>query len=557
MENDNLFIDLDKQFEQMILAAVEDSFITSKQVSVIADTISLNDPTHNVKIPSIALPVAYYRKQDGKTEQSTITGKDFYPSTAGFECTKLLIVNNDRTVISTISADPTKKSSLIKECLLKSYLSSYSLPNKSTMYAILKANEKTYNSWDAVVKPMYKSKYMKPLFAWYVCKNGLVSNELSVTEDQPAQATEQEMKIYLDEMCNPVRIRAIESIIYSCAVNWYVTNHYIGTENFSPFILKVLKILDIFTEDATADQIKDCKSDVHQMFHAFSVRNALYGMFKGELTAKIPIGFPVPPFFQVDNFLQIRKSASPAGTHKLSNAATALSIISNMRLAMFYPRFVKAKLVVSAYKEVMLDRMSYHIGSMYLKFHPLVEFQRPEIAVSEDILLEILADINLLLTSAISNHSLLKSPIVSKAPMDKVHPQWKAVVGAYTTLVNSIPKEIGKNISKLTAFVTIDISGIKNAEVIADAQHLNEVMCDNFNNAMLAVRNGHSVSDYEIDQESIQNLLMKIEAVKIEEAEIERKKKEEDEKKKLESSNMFAGQGGSYALKEKDAQEES
>lgn len=483
--------------QQVLALPIDETILMSEQIAISPEFAGLNAVEHNVICHSAILPGCIYQEHEGQVVKKIIKKEDFVPVLGGNEMRDFIEIPNDQ--IGDMNERVMHIGHIgegnVIEAKVVEYRSSYQVLSGSRTANLCILNSKEYTTWDLCCLDTLRSDYVKGFFACYVISNGLISNEFNIVDDVPRALNAQESKVETDKFCTPIIRQVVEGMLVGCTLNWYISNHYVGTDTLSPFIVKILTLLGAFKNNITAQQIKNLKNDVHQMFHAFSVRNVLALLMPKVCSLLIPLGFPIPKAIKTDNFLAIRLSSAPAGTHKLANCVAGLKIIADMRLANYYPRFNSARVILGHFATVMRNRASFHVGAVYLTRGVGHAPVRNIPVWDETMLAGVLSDIKYLLVAAISSHTLLKSPIITHSTEADMNQVWKSVVDAYVTLVNAVPDNVAKNISKLLSHVSADYTKIADQRALTAISQSNDRMCELFSKSVGAAQNGDLIEE--------------------------------------------------------------
>lgn len=227
------------------------------------------------------------------------------------------------------------------------------------------------------------------------------------------------------------------SLLVSKAYNWFITNHNTGTGVASSFMVKTFRLL--FNAEQNLAVNVNFNNVLHKVVHFASNRNILFSIYDRDssFTGVICPYLPAVKYRSTDGYMEIRKSAFPAGVHPVQLAYVLCKHIANMNLIGIYGKknvlFALAKDVAA----ISSSKAYYHIGKSYLcagdrAFDHLVPLMSDRTEI-----LDMIGKFAVLLKAISPNNTIFKSPIVSAQVNQVVDVKFNNVASQIATFLDS------------------------------------------------------------------------------------------------------------------------
>lgn len=165
-------------------------------------------------------------------------------------------------------------------------------------------------------------------------------------------------------LASPSEVNIANTLMYSTKVNWYLTNHHVGTKVVTGYVKRVMS--QFIGEEAYADKL--IIEDLHRVGHFISTKMCFIGWFP-ETDFYLPPGVPkeeLPKVPVPSEDAMMRLKSFPAGTAKVSFVHAALTRAANSVYAMVMTDKGEGVSFRNLYNAIKADPFSYHIGAFYL-----------------------------------------------------------------------------------------------------------------------------------------------------------------------------------------------
>lgn len=169
-------------------------------------------------------------------------------------------------------------------------------------------------------------------------------------------------------LVDPSAINIANTLMYSTKVNWYLTNHHVGTKVVTGYVKRVMS--QFVGEESFADKM--IVEDLHRVGHFISTKMCFIRWFP-EKDFYLPPGvdkdeLPNVPVPSDDAMMRLK--SFPAGTAKVSFVHSALTRAANSVYAMVMTDKGEGMAFRALYNSIKQDPFSYHIGAYYLTGRP-------------------------------------------------------------------------------------------------------------------------------------------------------------------------------------------
>lgn len=226
-----------------------------------------------------------------------------------------------------------------------------------------------------------------------------------------------------------------------------LTNHTLGGGLKGSLILKALEVGGI-ASDFKAGKVSD---NLYSVFHAVNKRVALRCICSTipNLTAYWTYGFNIPKALSIDNSIEIRVRACPAGNKKVEIAIALLKYAVNFKVIQAADSYVHATDILKYSEEIMTLGAAAHVGaSFYLwknfnaedyHYKFFADYKVEEVIRDYGSILSVMSKFNTLnnspiiqniLKAGINNEAVAKAKGLTEARAKKSFDQMVSIVSA-------------------------------------------------------------------------------------------------------------------------------
>lgn len=254
------------------------------------------------------------------------------------------------------------------------------------------------------------------------------------------------------------KIRTALVLVLASKANFWNTNHHTGQSERGEYLFNYIRKVAMAKVSPTVYTDEPVCTAIHTIGHwASTIRCLGIGGIAG-LRAVTPDLRPSSFEVKLSDDAKLRYTGPPAGTHRLAVAYEAARRLVVQDISGFCPGLEEFMALPVVYKEIMRDRVSYHVGAHYLTGRPRENYD-------DTICESFLGRLGTFVTVIMKAGSLAKSPHLDPGRVksyDDYSESWRKVLETYMASASRSSSAATDFVAKV--WDTINIDGMRRAK---------------------------------------------------------------------------------------------